>query len=885
MTNGKRVLLAFGKGVLTEAATKTLREAGFKVSIVSPKSRILPDERYEYIVQLGSEPRALIEGTRRLLEKAKKEGATFLLISDLKTSCQSASVKKTTACEALHFAEAVTQEFHRKYGTSTAILRLPTLYGPGVPLKESGSLGELISEFAAERTAAKPGATLTVYGDGKDSQYYLYLTDAAEAIKVALNADQKAGTVYDALPPAPLTSIAIANTLRKMGGNRHEIKHHRGLVPLEKPAEPEGKSLPRFEPKTPLEEGILKTLDALAQKEKPQKGGLRINLHPVGYCLQRSGRKLLVATAAALLLLSPLLYVGGRASCAARSLVQASRQLGDFDLQAASRSFATTRNHLSSLYHFLNAIPLSKNIGPLRSLVLISQGGAEIATAAEKITAEGGTITTLTENLLESYQGEETQKQGEEEFTQLSAALAEAEDHLIVGQLYLSQIGPPLNRWFAPILDYLQQGTAALKLGRAVAAAAPDLLGYHGERNYLILFQNSAEIRAGGGFLGSLARLTLENGKIKTLEFFDSYQFDTVGTPAPEVAQRLLFVDEFTLREANFYASFPESAQVIGQLFEEVAGLEIDGVIGTNLLLAKDLIALFGPLELQDFERTITADNLFTTTTEEVEKDFFPGSTKKKRFLQALGEGLLNKLLALERRNYLQLAQAVWEGLEKKDILLSFEEEGLTQVLLELNFDGRVQAPNGDFLMVLDSNYGTKANAWVERSIDYKIFNANRENEFQGELTITWDHTGTAAWPSGTYGNLFRALVPKGSRLIGATLDDKNCLGDILITEEAGKTEFVTSIAVEPQTTAVLRLNYLLPATINVENKSYTILVQKQPGTAGDSFTFSFEEPFGKRISGSDKQGLQRQENSLIFKGDLEHDLVFEIDIEKEGTK
>lgn len=947
MNEGKKVLLAFGEGALNRAVHRTLQEADFQVTKLSWTEKVrpakgearpcrLPKERYDYLIQIGKDPAALTEGTRHLLEKARKERAEFLLISSLKASTEATTTKEATYLESLHFAEALTREFQQRYGVSATVLRLPTVFGPGIPPTASGTLGYLISEFSR-------GSTLTVYGEaryrlapgeGKESNYYLYLTDAADAVGLALTLKDKEGGVYHAAPPALLSSTAIAETLKEMGGGRHEICYHKGLVAIEEEIKLEGKALPHFKPQVSLEEGILETLKAppVASTHEPSflatlrkrvshlwrprhefklpvsavtripEAGRGNKVLPKGQVLTREGsrsayfmarKKRMLQLAVILLILSPLLYIGGEISLATYRLSQLRRQIGNFDFEAASRSAARVRSNLIALNRFFGAIPVLSRKTPLRDLRLINQGGVEASTALVKLLAEGETALTALENLVRSYQGETINEQSVEEFNRLATALKETEENLLTTWLYLDRTQPSFHRLLAPYLSLLQEGLTATRLGAAFAADAPDLLGYRGERSYLILFQNSAEARAGGGFLGSLARLTLENGGIKELEFFDSYQFDKFRDepdPPMPALKTIVAVPKPPLRESNFYASFPESGRRISHLFELAQDVEIDGVIGVNLFLAKELINITGPLELGDFERTVTAGNLFEVTTEEVEKGFFPGSSKKRRFLQALGEGLLSKLFTLGKESYTNLAKVVWKGLEKKDLLLFFEKGSPAQALAESGFDGRVKTTKGDFLMILDSNYGTKANIWIKRDLNYKVFNVNRADQLQGELTVTWTHSGTKAWPAGNYGNLFRALVPKGSRLAKASLNGEDYRSQIFITKEAGKTEFATHLLIKPQTKVTLKLSYNLPPSLNLDDlKHYSLHVQKQPGTTGDPFTFTFEEPFGKRVLGAATptiappsgagRTLQKEGGNLIFKGKLERDIRLVVEI------
>ncbi len=875
----KSVLLAFGDGALNQAVLKNLQDKGFQVTTIEWEQKVnLPKKEYDYLVQLGTAPLALTKGTEQLLEKAKEDKGEFLLISSLKVGGKVVMTKRTTHHESLRLAEALTIEFHKRYGVRAVILRLPTIFGPEIPPKDSGTLGHLVEEFITDQP------TLTVYGEGKDNHYFLHLTDAAEAVEKALTFKNKGGDILFATPSNPISSANIAQLLVNIGRGKQKIRYHKGLTAVGEEIKLEGKLLPDFKPAIPLEEGIKRMLETSPEDTKQKKPPLKIPPLKRPWRSRIRGwflsKRRMTQLAILLLLFSPLIYTGGRLSLVAFHLTRLYQQARLFNFQGAAHSAKMAKANLTALDHLFGMVPILSRKTPLYDLKLLSQGAAEASAAAIVFLGEGETVLTTAENLFKGYQGEPIKEQSKEDFYRLATSFKEAQDKLLTAWGCFTQTHPTIRHLIAPFTGLSQQGAAIADLGSAFASSASDVLGYQGERNYLILFQNSAELRAGGGFLGSLAQLTLKNGGIKSLDFFDSYQFDHINTtpttPVPAI-KKFTNSKELPLRESNFYASFPESARRISQIFELSHDIEVDGVIGIDLLLAEELVGATGPLDLTDFDRTISSENLFVVTTEEVEKGFFPGSSKKRRFLQALGEGLLTKLLTLQRDDYARISKVIWEGLKRRDLLLSFEEGSLAQTLIETGFDGRVKTSGGDFLMVLDSSYGKKANIWIERKIDYKVFNVGRNDQLQGELTVTWTHRGTKAWPSGVYTNIFRVLVPKKSRLKKALLNEGAITSKTLTTEEAGKTEFALRFSVKPQMTAVLKLAYRLPSPLNLkEINQYSLYVQKQPGTRGDIFTFAFEEPFGKLISG---EGLQRIDSNLRFSGSLREDTEIKINI------
>jgi hypothetical protein len=53
-----------------------------------------------------------------------------------------------------------------------------------------------------------------------------------------------------------------------------------------------------------------------------------------------------------------------------------------------------------------------------------------------------------------------------------------------------------------------------------------NLLGFGGKKNILLLFMNNAEQRYGGGFIGSVGVVAVENGRIKAEPVKSVYYFD-----------------------------------------------------------------------------------------------------------------------------------------------------------------------------------------------------------------------------------------------------------------------------------------------------------------------------------------------------------------------
>src|SRR5271169_6773791 len=77
--------------------------------------------------------------------------------------------------EAKRFSEAMTMAYHRAHGVDTRIIRIFNTYGPRMRLND----GRVLPNFFYQ---ALTGKALTVYGNGKQTRSFCYVSDLIEGI-------------------------------------------------------------------------------------------------------------------------------------------------------------------------------------------------------------------------------------------------------------------------------------------------------------------------------------------------------------------------------------------------------------------------------------------------------------------------------------------------------------------------------------------------------------------------------------------------------------------------------------------------------------------------------------------------------------------------------
>lgn len=85
--------------------------------------------------------------------------------------------------EAKRFAEAITMAYHHYHGVETRIARIFNTYGPRMRLRD----GRVVPNFIIQGIKAQP---LTIYGDGKQTRSFQYVSDLVEGIYRLLNSDE-----------------------------------------------------------------------------------------------------------------------------------------------------------------------------------------------------------------------------------------------------------------------------------------------------------------------------------------------------------------------------------------------------------------------------------------------------------------------------------------------------------------------------------------------------------------------------------------------------------------------------------------------------------------------------------------------------------------------
>ena len=166
------------------------------------------------------------------------------------------------------------------------------------------------------------------------------------------------------------------------------------------------------------------------------------------------------------------------------------------------------------------------------------------------------------------------------------------------------------------LVDVLGGASAQVDVVARAVDLAPGMLGADGPRDYLVLFQNNAELRATGGIPGAVALLRVEGGKISLVQQASSGDFpraDAPVLPLPVETQGLYgAITGQYIQDVNLTPQFPLSAQLAREMWKRQFGTEVDGVLSIDPVALSYLLTATGPVTLPTGD-VLTSDNVVST--------------------------------------------------------------------------------------------------------------------------------------------------------------------------------------------------------------------------------------------------------------------------------
>lgn len=172
-------------------------------------------------------------GTQNIAELARKSDATLLFASTSEVYGDAEIVPtpetywgkvnpigpRSCYDEGKRFAEALLMAYCKQYGLDVRVPRIFNSYGPR--LREDGFYGRAMSRFIMQALTEKP---ITVYGDGKQTRSFCYITDTVTGLMLLASNDDAKGKVVNVGNTQEVTILELAEKIRETTGCKSAIE-------------------------------------------------------------------------------------------------------------------------------------------------------------------------------------------------------------------------------------------------------------------------------------------------------------------------------------------------------------------------------------------------------------------------------------------------------------------------------------------------------------------------------------------------------------------------------------------------------------------------------------------------------------------------------------
>jgi len=593
--------------------------------------------------------------------------------------------------------------------------------------------------------------------------------------------------------------------------------------------------------------GVLLAICVLgyAKAPEPVRRRVRLSLLGAGATLGVAGGLAVVALAQA----RPSLEIG--VSRATRATAEAGR----LDSQAAARSmtsaataFDRASNHVSSpLGQAGKLVPLVSQ--QVRAVQVAAASGAELGRAG------AGLAEAVDQDSLSIVDGRiplERLQEAQPKAARAAAAIASARRGL--GEQRSPWLIPQLSSRLERVRSQLAGAGAQADRATALLEEVPALLGAKGPRRYFVAVQSPSELRGSGGFMGSFAEITAEDGRLGLARTGRTGELNAAqGRSTPTLDAPKEFLERYasfnvatTWQSVTISPHFPYDAQVIRGLYPQSGGRPVDAVVAIDPFAIQAILQVVGPIRLAGAPEPLTGENAARVLLFEQYRAFAENEgDDRKDFLaaaiRAMAERLLGGSVPIG-----PLAKALGPMVDQKHLMVSAGAAAEEPAFERLGLTGAMAPLRGDSLAVVVQNAGASKIDWfLRRKIDYQATVDPRSGAVTSKATIQLTNEAPArGLPRYVIGNAV-GLPPGTSRMYvsvysplrlrGATLQGQPL--DLEPTFERGRGVYSAYIDVGPGATKTLALD--LGGVVATDDGPYRLDLHRQPSAAPDAVTLT----------------------------------------------
>jgi len=402
------------------------------------------------------------------------------------------------------------------------------------------------------------------------------------------------------------------------------------------------------------------------------------------------------------------------------------------------------------------------------------------------------------------------------------------------------------NSELLEIIENVNSSKVLVSKLQSVGEDWPILFATTQKQNYLLMLQDSTELRPSGGYLDSVLILSLDSGKIENIDLFTSQSIDNQLNgqvePPPDF-KALTGINQWYLRDSNWDPDFPVTAKRVSWFAGKELSRQIDGVIAINQQTIAELLKILGPVKIGSPEQTITDKNFQSTYLSKLDSN-------PQTLIFEVTEKITEKVKNLDSKQINQLTNLFIKQLESRQIMVyptTFNSLGLESA----GWSGGVGISGcrsqfsclSTYAYITDTNIGlNKADAYINKTqtITHNVSTTNLDTN----INLSYENTSSqSVWPAGDYKNYLRVYLPNTSKIesiqVGESLLDSS---QYTFTPSNGLSLLGISLKIPVNTSLDIQIITSTPISVT-EKTHFQFDLPNQPGRVLNSNLVNFEFP------------------------------------------
>ncbi len=301
----------------------------------------------------------------------------------------------------------------------------------------------------------------------------------------------------------------------------------------------------------------------------------------------------------------------------------------------------------------------------------------------------------------------------------------------------------------------------------------------------------------------------------------------------PQPIQQAFNQGWYRLRDANWEPDFPTSAKTIRWFLEKGNEINPQLLITINLSTIQKILP-----HLKTNNPILNAQQISLLLQNNIQQNFFPGSTYKKDLLASIGKDFFTALSNAPINKKIKIISIIFQELKAGEILINAQNPKLQAFLEKKDYAGKLQPTAckrclSDTIAIIESNLGSnKANQFITRQTTHTINKTN--SSINHHITILYNNTSPTKLPQtpnhhgGDYLNYIRFYIPQSANNIHiSTRPQKNnkppTINNKFNFKEIGLFHLIPHL-----TKTSITISYQLP--INNPIHKYQLTILKQSG-------------------------------------------------------